>query len=162
MADLNNLISPFFLNEKEIKKIIELLFFSYRDFTAGPDKVLEKLNFGRAHHRVIYFVGKKKNITIKELLGVLKITKQSLSRVLSQLVKEGFIVVSTGLDKRTKTLSLTVNGISLENELSNIQIKKIKKVINNFNHNDINGFKKILYEMIDSNNKKTFQNLNES
>ena len=161
MADLNNLISPFFLNDKEIRKIIELIFFSYRDFTAGPDKILEKLNFGRAHHRVIYFVGKKKQITIKELLGVLKITKQSLSRVLNQLVKEGFIVVSTGLDKRTKNLSLTSRGIDLENELSTIQIQKIKKVINNFNQKDIDGFKKILYEMIEIDNKKTFQNLNE-
>ena len=161
MADLNNLISPFFLNEKEIRKIIELVFFSYRDFTAGPDQILEKLNFGRAHHRVIYFVGKKDKITIKELLGVLKITKQSLSRVLNQLVKEGFIVVSTGLDKRTKNLSLTSSGLSLENELSTIQIQKIKKVINNFNQEDIDGFKKILYEMIEIDNKKTFQHLNE-
>ena len=161
MADLNNLISPFFLNDKEIRKIIELVFFSYRDFTAGPDQILEKLNFGRAHHRVIYFVGKKDKITIKELLRVLKITKQSLSRVLNQLVKEGFILVSTGSDKRTKNLSLTTSGLSLENELSTIQIKKIKKVINNFNKEDIDGFKKILYEMIEINNKKTFQNLNE-
>ena len=161
MADLNNLISPFFLNDKEIRKIIELIFFSYRDFTAGPDQILEKLNFGRAHHRVIYFVGKKDKITIKELLGVLKITKQSLSRVLNQLVKEGFILVSTGLDKRTKNLSLTTSGLSLENELSTIQIKKIKKVINNFNKEDIDGFKKILYEMIEIDNKKTFQHLNE-
>ena len=161
MADLNNLISPFFLNDKEIRKIIELVFFSYRDFTAGPDQILEKLNFGRAHHRVIYFVGKKDKITIKELLGVLKITKQSLSRVLNQLVKEGFIVVSTGLDKRTKNLSLTSSGLNLENELSTIQIQKIKKVINNFNQEDIDGFKKILYEMIELENKKTFQHLNE-
>ena len=161
MADLNNLISPFFLNNKEIRKIIELVFFSYRDFTAGPDQILEKLNFGRAHHRVIYFVGKKDKITIKELLGVLKITKQSLSRVLNQLVKEGFIVVSTGLDKRTKNLSLTSSGIRLENELSTIQIQKIKKVINNFDQADIDGFKKILYEMIEIDNKKTFQHLNE-
>ena len=161
MADLNNLISPFFLNNKEIRKIIELFFFSYRDFTAGPDQVLEKLHFGRAHHRVIYFVGKKDKITIKELLGVLKITKQSLSRVLNQLVKEGFIIVSTGLDKRTKNLSLTSSGLSLENELSTIQIQKIKKVINNFNQEDIDGFKKILYEMIEIDNKKTFQHLNE-
>ena len=161
MADLNNLISPFFLNDKEIRKIIELIFFSYRDFTAGPDQVLEKLNFGRAHHRVIYFVGKKDKITIKELLGVLKITKQSLSRVLNQLVKDGFIVVSTGLDKRTKNLSLTSRGLSLENELSTIQIQNIKNVINNFNQEDIDGFKKILYEMIEIDNKKTFQNLNE-
>ena len=161
MTDLNNLISPFFLNDKEIRKIIELVFFSYRDFTAGPDQILEKLNFGRAHHRVIYFVGKKDKITIKELLGVLKITKQSLSRVLNQLVKEGFIVVSTGLDKRTKNLSLTSSGLSLETELSTIQIQKIKRVINNFNQEDIDGFKKILYEMIEIDNKKTFQHLNE-
>ena len=161
MADLNNLISPFFLNDKEIRKIIELVFFSYRDFTAGPDQILEKLNFGRAHHRVIYFVGKKDKITIKELLEVLRITKQSLSRVLNQLVKEGFIVVSTGLDKRTKNLSLTSSGLSLENELSTIQIQKIKKVLNNFNQEDIDGFKKILYEMIEIDNKKTFQHLNE-
>ena len=161
MADLNNLISPFFLNEKEIRKIIELVFFSYRDFTAGPDQILEKLNFGRAHNRVIYFVGKKDKITIKELLGVLRITKQSLSRVLNQLVKEGFIEVSTGLDKRTKNLSLTANGLKLENELSTIQIKKIKKVINNFNKEDIDGFKKILYEMIEVDNKTTFKHLNE-
>ena len=161
MADLNNLISPFFLNDKEIRKIIELVFFSYRDFTAGPDQILEKLNFGRAHHRVIYFVGKKDKITIKELLGVLKITKQSLSRVLNQLVKQGVIVVSTGLDKRTKNLSLTSKGLNLENELSTIQTQKIKKVINNFNQEDIDGFKKILYEMIEVENKKTFQKLNE-
>ena len=161
MADLNNLISPFFLNDKEIRKIIELFFFSYRDFTAGPDQILEKLNFGRAHHRVIYFVGKKDKITIKELLGVLKITKQSLSRVLNQLVKEGFVLVSTGLDKRTKNLSLTNSGLSLENELSIIQIKKIKKVISNFNKEDIDSFKRILYEMIEADNKTIFQHLNE-
>ena len=161
MVDLNNLTSPFFLNDKEIRKIIELIFFSYRDFTIGPDQILEKLNFGRAHHRVIYFVGKKDKITIKELLIVLKITKQSLSRVLNQLVKDGFIVVSTGLDKRTKNLSLTSKGLSLENELSTIQVQKIKKAITNFNQEDIDGFKKILYEMIEIDNKNTFQHLNE-
>ena len=161
MADLNNLLSPFFLNDKEIRKVIELLFFSYRDFTSGPDKILEKLNFGRAHHRVIYFVGKKNHITIKELLGVLQITKQSLSRVLNQLVNEKFILVSTGTDKRTKKLSLTEKGKILENELSTIQIKKIREVINRFDVENINGFKQILYEMIEDNNKKTFQEIND-
>ena len=161
MADLNNLIFPFFLNEKEIRKVLELFFFSYRDFISGPDKILEKLNFGRAHHRVVYFVGKKNNITIKELLIVLKITKQSLSRVLNQLVEEGYIIVSSGLDKRTKSLSLTEKGGRLELELSNIQVKKIKKVLNNFSEENINGFKKILYEMIDINNKKIFEQLND-
>ena len=161
MADLNNLLSPFFLNDKEVKKVIELIFFSYRDFTSGPDKILEKLNFGRAHHRVIYFVGKKNHITIKELLVVLQITKQSLSRVLNQLVKEKFIIVSTGVDKRTKKLSLTTKGKKLESELSSIQIKKIRGVINKFSEDNINGFKKMLYEMIEDNNKKTFQEIND-
>ena len=161
MTDLNSLLSPFFLNDKEIRKVIELLFFSYRDFTSGPDKILEKLNFGRAHHRIIYFVGKKNNITIKELLLVLQITKQSLSRVLNQLVSEKFIIVSTGIDKRTKKLSLTEKGIRLEDQLSTIQIKKIKKVINKFSEENINGFKEILYDMIEKDNKKTFQQIND-
>ena len=161
MADLKKIFSPFFLNDQEIRKVIELFFFSYRDFTQGPDRILEEIDFGRAHHRVIYFVGKKENITIKQLLAVLKITKQSLSRVLNQLVKDGYIIVSTGIDKRTKTLTLTKKGLNLEQELSKIQINKIKKVMKNFNENEINGFKKILFNMLETNNKKIFQQLNE-
>jgi DNA-binding MarR family transcriptional regulator len=82
--------------------------------------------------------------------------------VLNQLVNDGFIIVKTGTDKRTKKLSLTDTGQKLEKELSIIQIKKIKKVINNFSEENINSFKKILYEMIDSENKKTFKQLNDS
>jgi len=160
MTDLNKLLTPLFLSEKEIRKIIELMFFSYRDFTTGPDKVLEKIKFGRAHHRIIYFVGKKEKITIKELLSILQITKQSLSRVLNQLVKEKYIFLSTGVDRRTKNLSLTKKGFELENKLSTIQIKKIKNIIINADENDINGFKIMLYEMIDEKNKIKFDELN--
>ena len=160
MADLNKLLTPLFLNEKEIRKIIELMFFSYRDFTSGPDKVLEKINFGRAHHRVIYFVGKRNNLTIKELLTILQITKQSLSRVLNQLVKEKYIILSIGEDKRTKKLSLSKKGHELEKKLSDIQIKKIYNVIKNFDEIDINGFKKVLFEMIDQKNQKKFSEIN--
>ena len=160
MTDLNKLLTPLYLNETEIRKAIELIFFSYRDFTAGPDKILEKINFGRAHHRVIYFVGKQKKITIKELLSILQITKQSLSRVLNQLVKEKYILVSTGIDKRTKNLSLTKKGGDLEKELSTIQINKIRNVLKRFNEKDINGFKKILYAMIEEKNKKKFDEIN--
>ena len=160
MADLNKLLTPLFLNEIEIRKIIELMFFSYRDFTSGPDKVLEKINFGRAHHRVIYFVGKRKNLTIKELLSILQITKQSLSRVLNQLVKEKYIILSIGEDKRTKKLTLSKKGEELEKKLSEIQINKIYNVIKNFNEEDINGFKKVLYTMIEKNNQKKFNEIN--
>ncbi len=160
MADLNKLLTPLFLNEIEIRKILELMFFSYRDFTSGPDKVLEKINFGRAHHRVIYFVGKKKNLTIKELLTILQITKQSLSRVLNQLVKEKYIILSIGEDKRTKKLNLSNKGEELEKQLSEIQINKIYNVIKNFNEQDINGFKKVLYQMIEKHNQKKFDEIN--
>ena len=160
MADLNKLLTPLFLHEKEIRKIIELMLFSYRDFTSGPDKVLEKIRFGRAHHRVIYFVGKQENLTIKELLSILQITKQSLSRVLNQLVKERYIVLTIGDDKRTKKLSLSKKGQELEKELTNIQITKIYNVIKKFSEDDINGFKKILYSMIEEINQKKFNEIN--
>ena len=160
MTDLNKLFSPLFLSDTEIRKVIELIFFSYREFTSGPDKILDKINFGRAHHRVIYFVGKKNKITIKDLLEILQITKQSLSRVLNQLVKEDYIILSTGRDKRTKNLSLTIKGVKLEKRLSEIQISKIKQVIKNAEERDINGFKKILYAMIDEKNQLQFNNLN--
>ena len=160
MTDLNKLLTPLFLSEKEIRKIIELIFFSYREFTLGPDEILNKINYGRAHHRVIYFVGKQKNLTIKELLSILQITKQSLSRVLNQLVKEKYIFVSTGKDRRTKILSLTKKGENLENKLSTIQINKITKVMKLFNENDINGFKRLLYAMIEDSNKKKFDEIN--
>ena len=160
MADLNKLLTPLFLNEKEIRKIIELMFFSYRDFTSGPDKVLEKIRFGRAHHRVIYFVGKQENLTIKELLSILKITKQSLSRVLNQLVKEKYIILNIGEDKRTKKLSLSKKGQELEKKLTNIQITKIYNIIKKYSEDDINGFKKILYSMIEENNQEKFNEIN--
>tara|TARA_B100001971_G_C18058916_1_gene466847 strand:+ start:205 stop:690 length:486 start_codon:yes stop_codon:yes gene_type:complete len=161
MTALNKLLTPLFLSDKEIKKVIELLFFSYRDFTAGPDKILEKIQFGRAHHRIIYFIGKKNNITIKDLLAILQITKQSLSRVLNQLVNEDYVNVVKGNDKRTKNLSLTPKGVNLENELSTIQINKIKKIISKTEENEVNVFKRILYDMIDEQNKKKFNELNE-
>tara|TARA_Y100000590_G_scaffold426510_1_gene535673 strand:+ start:1672 stop:2157 length:486 start_codon:yes stop_codon:yes gene_type:complete len=161
MTDLNKLLNPIFLSDKEIRKIIELFFFSYREFTLGPDVILEKLNFGRAHHRVIYFVGKKKKVTIRDLLSILQITKQSLSRVLNQLVEEKYILVSSGTDKRTKNLSLTKKGIDLEEKLSKIQIKKIKNIFKNKNEQDIYSFKKILYEMLEKNNQHIFNQLND-
>ena len=160
MADLNKLLTPLFLNEKEIRKIIELMFFSYRDFTSGPDKILEKIKFGRAHHRVIYFVGKRDNLTIKELLSILQITKQSLSRVLNQLVNEKYILLSIGEDKRTKKLILSKKGQELEKKLSDIQISNIFNVIKKFDEGDINGFKKILYKMIKKDNQKIFDDIN--
>ena len=162
MTDLKNLLTPIYLSEKEIRKIIELMFFAYRDFTSGPDELLSKINFGRAHHRIIYFVGKNEKLTIKNLLSILQITKQSLSRVLSQLVKNKYIKISTGTDKRTKTLELTNKGKKLEKNLSDIQIKKIRKIMKNVDEENINGFKTLLFNMIDEKNKLIFKKIDKT
>src|SRR5438132_9505448 len=87
---------PLFLREEEIRQGIELLFFAYRDFTAEPDAILAQYGFGRAHHRVIHFVGRHPLMTVGELLDILRITKQSLNRVLGQLVEQGFITQRPG------------------------------------------------------------------
>src|SRR3546814_17821118 len=91
MADLKPTINPLFLREEDLRQGIELLFYAYRDFTGEPDSILQRHAFGRAHHRAIYFVGRNPGITVTELLDILKITKQSLSRVLGVLVETGYI-----------------------------------------------------------------------
>src|SRR5579875_1735701 len=85
-----------FLREEELRQGIELLYYAYRDFTAEPDAMLARYGFGRAHHRVIYFVGRHPQMSVTELLAILRITKQSLSRVLGQLVRQGFVRQSPG------------------------------------------------------------------
>ena len=96
MVDIKSGVNPLFLRDEELRQGIELMFYAYRDFTAEADTILARYRFGRAHHRVIYFVGRNPGITVSELLGILQITKQSLSRVLSQLVREKFIVQRPG------------------------------------------------------------------
>ena len=100
MADLKSGVNPLFLREEELRQAMELLFYAYKDFTAEPDLMLAKIGFGRAHHRVIYFVGRYPSISVSELLGILRITKQSLSRVLGQLVQQGYIHQRPGTTDR--------------------------------------------------------------
>ncbi len=122
MTDITSSVNPLFLREEELRRGIELLFYAYRDFTAEPDAILAECKFGRAHHRVIYFVGRNPGITVSELLGVLRITKQSLSRVLGHLVRGGFITQSRGVrDRRQRLLHLTDAGTALERRLTAAQ-----------------------------------------
>ncbi len=108
-------------------KIIELLFFAYRDFVSDADVVLEEYGFGRAHHRVLHFVNRNPGLTVAHLLEILGITKQSLGRVLRQLVASGHIVQRPGpADKRQRLLYPTQNGRNLALKLSEIQTKRIK------------------------------------
>ena len=106
--------------------IIELLFFAYRDFVGDPDALLRRYDFGRAHHRVLHFVNRNPGIHVTELLDILQITKQSLGRVLKQLIDSGFIVQKPGLsDRRQRLLFATEKGRSLSLQLAEPQSRRI-------------------------------------
>mgnify|MGYP001431429034 CR=1 FL=1 len=110
--------------------IIELLFFAYRDFTSDPDAILAELGFGRAHHRVVHFVNRMPGLTVAELLDVLKITKQSLARVLKQLIDTGHIVQVQGLrDRRQRELYPTEKGRALALALAQPQSRRIRDAL---------------------------------
>jgi DNA-binding MarR family transcriptional regulator len=110
--------------------LIELLFFAYRDFVGDPDQVLEKLGFGRAHHRVLHFVNRHPGIKVADLLDVLKITKQSLGRVLKQLIDEGYVVQREGADdRRQRLLYVSPAGEALAMKLAGLQTARIGRVL---------------------------------
>lgn len=107
-------------------ELIELLFFAYRDFISDPDTILGEIGFGRAHHRVMHFVDRKPGLTVAELLDLLKITKQSLARVLKQLVDAGYVEQKPGPeDRRQRELYLTGKGQALIRDLREPQSRRI-------------------------------------
>ncbi len=106
--------------------IIELLFFAYRDFVGDADDALAKFGFGRAHHRVLHFVTRNPGMKVADLLVVLKITKQSLGRVLKQLIDEGYVVQKEGAnDRRQRLLYVTPRGETLAMKLAGLQTTRI-------------------------------------
>jgi DNA-binding MarR family transcriptional regulator len=142
---------PLFLTEEEVRQGIELLFFAYRDFTAEPDEILARYGFGRAHHRVVHFVGRRPQMTVGELLGILRITKQSLNRVLGQLVRQGFIVQHRGAqDRRQRLLELTEKGRELERQLSAPQRDRVGGAYRSAGPQAVEGFRKVVLGIIAS------------
>lgn len=110
----------------ELPELVELLFFAYRDFTAEPDAVLEQYGFGRAHHRVLHFVDRAPGLRVADLLDILKITKQSLARVLKQLVERGFVEIRAGhADRRERLLYATAKGRALAKQLAEMQNSRV-------------------------------------
>ncbi len=158
MADIKTGPNPLFLREEELRQAMEMLFFAYRDFTAKPDQILAEQNFGRAHHRAIYFVGRHPGITVGELLGILGITKQSLSRVLGQLVEEGFIEQHPGeRDRRQRLLRLTEKGQELERRLSDDQRTRIARAFREAGADSVEGFRTVLLNIIEEGNRARFE-----
>ncbi|HEX4615900.1 MAG TPA: MarR family transcriptional regulator [Stellaceae bacterium] len=149
MSDINLPTHSPAIAEEEVRQGIELLFFAYRDFTAEPDAILAKYGFGRAHHRVIHFVGRHPQMTVGELLAILRITKQSLSRVLGQLVRQEFVLQQPGAhDRRQRLLELTPKGRDLERKLSEPQRTRISNAYRQAGPRAVEGFREIMLRII--------------
>jgi DNA-binding MarR family transcriptional regulator len=130
--------------------LIELLFFAYRDFVGDPDEVLAKLGFGRAHHRVLHFVNRNPGMKVADLLDVLKITKQSLGRVLKQLIDDGFVVQREGdHDRRQRLLYVTPAGENLAMQLAGLQTARISRVLGELGPSGSDMVRRFLAGMID-------------
>src|SRR3979409_1203164 len=131
--------------------VIELLFFAYRDFIGDPDDVLAKFGFGRAHHRVLHFVNRNPGMKVAELLDILKITKQSLGRVLKQLIDQGYVVQKEGAnDRRQRLLYVTAKGETLAMKLAGLQTVRIARALSELGPNAHDAACRLLTAMINA------------
>ena len=135
--------------------IIELLFFAYRDFVGDPDEVLAKYAFGRAHHRVVHFVTRNPGMKVADLLDILNITKQSLGRVLKQLVDQGFVEQKEGeQDRRQRLLYVTAKGEALSLKLALLQTERIERAFGQLGPGSHDTARRFLTAMIDDDNRE--------
>src|SRR5947209_20181729 len=138
--------------------LIELLFFAYRDFVGDADEVLAKFGFGRAHHRVLHFVNRNPGMKVAELLGILRITKQSLGRVLKQLIDEGYVEQKEGAtDRRQRLLFVTPKGEALALQLTGLQTARISKAFAELGTDARDGARRFLIAMINAKNRSSVQ-----
>ncbi|MFA6264987.1 MAG: MarR family transcriptional regulator [Pseudolabrys sp.] len=141
--------------DRPIWDIIELLFFAYRDFVGDPDEVLAKFAFGRAHHRVLHFVNRNPGMKVADLLDILNITKQSLGRVLKQLVDQGYVVQKEGeQDRRQRLLYVTPKGEALSLKLAQLQTERIERAFGELGAGSHDAARRFLTAMIDNDNRE--------
>jgi len=160
MADIKPIGKALFLREEELRRGIEMMFFAYRDFTSEADSILAEQNMGRAHHRAIYFIGRNPGITVSELLTILNITKQSLSRVLSSLVETGYVVQKKGPeDRRQRLLFLTETGTALEARLTAVQGRRFANAYREAGMSAVEGFHQVLEGLLDPQTRRQIDKL---
>lgn len=151
MADI---ISGANLSDEDAVALVELMFFAYRDFVADPDGILEGLGFGRAHHRVLHFVGRDPGMTVAQLLDILRITKQSLSRVLKDLIEKGYIYQKAGEeDRRQRLLHLSEKGEDLWKDLAAPQMRRFRRAMTELEQGNAQLYRALLLQMINPENR---------
>jgi DNA-binding MarR family transcriptional regulator len=139
-----------FLREEQIRLAQDLLFFAYRDFTGAADVILAELGLGRAHHRALHFIGRNPGMTVGDLLAILRITKQSLARVLSELVERGYVAQATGReDRRQRLLTLTPQGQALERRLFERQRERLTAAYREAGGPAVEGFRQVMRAIMD-------------
>ncbi len=139
-----------FLREAEIRAAQDLLFFAYRDFTNAADVILDELGLGRAHHRALHFIGRNPGISVSDLLAILRITKQSLARVLGELVAQGYVGQAQGrADRRQRLLTLTGPGQALERRLYERQRERLVNAYRDAGGAAVEGFRRVMRGVMD-------------
>ena len=142
-----------YLTDEQLLQGIELMFFAYKGFTSDPDRILETMAYGRAHHRAIHFINRRPGLTVNDLIDILGVTKQSLNRVLRQLVDDGLVESRIGAeDRRQRNLFLTDAGKALERRLSDAQHARMRRAYSAAGPDAVHGFRKVLESMIDEGN----------
>lgn len=147
-----------FLTDEQLRQAAELMFFAYRAFTQDPDEILAADGFGRAHHRALHFIASKHGggggadagATVSELIETLGVTKQSLNRVLRELVEKGLVEQRVGeKDRRQRRLSLTTEGRDLERRLAESQAARLRRAFREAGPDAVVGFRTVLERMLD-------------
>ena len=137
-------------NQTDMRQAQDLLFFAYRDFTNAADLVLAELGLGRAHHRALHFIGRNPGMTVTELLGILRITKQSLARVLNDLLAAGYVAQAPGQgDRRQRLLRLTESGAALEERLFAAQVARLGAAYAAAGPQAVAGFRAVMRAIMD-------------
>lgn len=151
-----------YLTDEQLRQGAEAMFFAYRGFTADPDRILDGLSYGRAHHRALHFIHGAPGTTVNNLLSILGVTKQSLNRVLRTLVEDGLVESRVGrTDKRERHLYLTEAGEVLEKQLSDAQRVRMRAAYREAGPEAVAGFRRVLEAMMDPEMRRQYVKLKE-
>ena len=149
-----------FLTDDQLRRGIEAMFFAYRGFTADPDRILDGMDYGRAHHRALHFIHRSPGTTVSNLLSILGVTKQSLNRVLRTLIEDGLVESRIGRrDRRERQLFLTEKGSALERRLSETQRARMRAAYRAAGPQAVTGFRQVLEAMMDRDTLRQYRAL---
>lgn len=157
MAENTSGESLLFLTDENLRKGIEAMFFAYRGFTSDPDRILDQMDYGRAHHRAVHFINRSPGLSVGNLLDILGVTKQSLNRVLRSLFEDGLVEAKVGKkDRRARHLYLTEKGAALERSLSDAQRARMRAAYRAAGPAAVAGFRTVLEAMMDPEQRRQY------